>query len=1079
MKKLLLFFINIVLLYSISFSQTNAKLFRYPDVSDKQITFVYGGDIWVVAKTGGVANKLSSPAGEEYLPKFSPDGKKIAFSGNYDGNTDIYVIPVEGGIPERITYYGGTDRMLDWYPDGEKILFASSRYSERSRYNKLFSIDVKGGLAKPLPMPYGEFGSVSGNGNEVVYTKRTRLFRTWKRYRGGTAPDIIWFNVKDGSSKKLTDNDANNELPMFHGDKVYFLSDNNTQKRYNLWMLDTKSGDSKQLTNFADYDVQFPSIGNEEIVFSAGGDLYLLNLETEKYKKVNVEVISDFNLLKPKFTKLNNYIQNVDISPDGNRVVFEARGEIFSVPAKDGVTKNLTNSSGSAERYPAWSPNGKYIAYWSDSDGEYELYLNDLTNGKVSKLTNTGEKYKYSLYWSPDSKKLVFVDIAMKIFMLDVKSRDLKKVDQGLWMFHGMLQGFSVNWSHDSRYFTYSRGLENRNRAIFIYDTQDSKLHQVTDEFYENSNPVFDPEGKYLYFTTNRTYQPVYSDYDGTFIYPNATSLALFTLRKDVKTPLFAKNDEVEVKADEQKEDKSEEKDSDDKEKADDGLVIDFEGMESRMVNLPPYAGNMGNLSAISGKVLFLRSPNSGTHNGERELKYFDLTEREEKTIISGINGYSLSADGKKLLVQKRRSFAVIDPKPSQEMSDKVSTDGLTAYVDLKQEWKQIFNDVWRLQRDMFYDENMHGVDWDEMRDRYGKLVDDAVSRYDVDYLIGELIGELSASHTYKGGGDMESTKRVRTGYLGINWGVKNSKYFIDKIIRPGEYESEVRSPFDEPGVKVKEGDYILAVNGIEMNTEVSPYSYFQGLSGKTVELTINSKPQMDGAEKVIIKTLTGERRLRHLAWIEGNRKRVEEATNGEAGYIYVRSTGWDGQNELQRQFRAQFHKKGLIVDERFNSGGQIPDRFIEMLNRKPLAFWAVRDGRTWKHPRYGHFGPKVMMINGWSGSGGDAFPDYFRKAKLGKLVGTRTWGGLIGITGAPTLIDGGYFTSPTFRMYDPDGDWFKEGHGVDPDVEVDDDPASLAKGVDAQLEAAIKEVKKELKKDSNMIPARPAKEVR
>lgn len=1083
-------------------AQVDARMLQNPDVSQTHITFVYAGDIWVVPKTGGIASKLSSPQGQESFPRFSPDGSKIAFSGNYDGNQDVYVIPSMGGIPKRVTHHGMADRVLDWTPTGDKILFASSRESGRQRYRQFYTASIQGGMAEKLPVPYGEFACYSPDGKKVAFTPATRSFRTWKRYRGGTAQDITIFNLSDYSTEKITNNNANDELPMWHKNKIYFLSDQGKNQRFNIWSYDLTSKKTKQITRFKDYDIHFPAIGPTDIVFEAGGKLYLMSLANEKYKEVKINVITDQMGLNPRVEQVSNLVYGAWISPDAKRVVVEARGELFSVPAEHGYVKNLTNSSGIAERYPTWSPNGKYIAYWSDRSGEYELTVKDMENpSSERKLTAYGKGFRYRPYWSPDSKQLAFIDQSMTLRVYNMETNTTKKVTQNkIWMNHFNLQNFRVSWSSDSRWLAYPMQSSNSHSAIFIYDTENNAEHQATSGYYSDANPSFDPEGKYLYFTTNRTFRPVYSDMDNSWVYPNSTGIAALCLRKDVPSPLAPRNDEVTIKEEKKEESKKEEKKEGQKKeekaegkkeggkpaKADKtkkdkkkAVKIDFDDMERRVIILPAAPGNYNNVTAVKGKVIYQRFANSGSGDRKSPIMYFDLKSREEKTMVANANAYLVSADGKKALVAYQRNMAIVNIAPNQKMNKKLRLNEMEMTLDPKAEWKQIFNDAWRFERDFFYDPNMHGVDWDEMKIRYGKLIDASVTRSDVNFVLGELIGELNASHTYNGGGDTERAKRRSVGYLGINWTKENGKYKIGKIIKGAPWDAEVRSPLDMPGVDVKEGDYILAINGVTLDVNKDPAAALEGLAGKTVELKINRHTHPDSARTVIVKTLRSETRLRHLAWIEANRKRVEEATNGKVGYVYVRSTGIDGQNELVRQFMAQVDKEGMIIDERFNSGGQIPDRFIELLNRPALAFWAVRDGKHWQWPPIANFGPKVMLINYASGSGGDAFPDYFRKAGLGPLIGTRTWGGLIGISGAPALIDGGGVTVPTFRMYDPDGTWFKEGHGVDPDIEVPEDYTQLAKGVDPQLERGIQEVMKRLGKPAQASLKKPSAENR
>lgn len=1067
----------------ITSAQVNAKMFQYPDVSQTHITFTYAGDVWIVSKEGGTANKLTSAKGTELLARFSPDGKQVAFSGNYNGNVDVYVMPSLGGLPKRITHHGMMDRLIDWYPDGNNLLFASSRESGKQRFNQFYKVSKSGGLPEKLPLPYGEFGVISPDGNRIAYTPISAAFRTWKRYRGGMAADIFIFDLNNRASENITNNVAGDEIPMWSGNKIYFLSDRGENKRNNIWCYDLSTKQTKQVTNFDKFDIRFPSTGNNEIVFEAGGLLYLLDLSTEKYREVNINVVTDESTLLTRNENVEKLIQNFSLSYNGKRTLFEARGEIFSVPTENGPVLNLTQSSGVAERFPAYSPNGKYAAYFSDRSGEYELTIRDLEKpSQEKKLTTLGEGYRYKLFWSPNSKSLAFIDQTMTVYIYDMDKDKTTKVDQQLWLYEGGLQNFSVSWSSDSRYIAYTKDLESSSTAIAIFDTKEQKINQVTSGYYKDSNPVFDPAGKYLYFLTNRSFKPVYGDFEGTWTYPNSTQVAVANLTKDLPSPLAPKNDSSVVKKEDVKKD-DEKKDEKKNDKKDDSKIkevkIDFDGFEQRVVILPPAAGNYGNIAAVIGKVIYHRTPNSGSADKKRSVVYFDFDKLEEKTIVDDADVFQVSADEKKILVAKQNSFSVVDIAPDQKLDKKLPTNQLEMTVVPREEWKQIFTDVWRLQRDYFYDKNMHGVDWNSMKDHYGDLINNAVTRGDVNFIIGELISELNASHTYRGGGDDEIPLLRQVGYLGIDWELNNGAYKIKKIINGAIWDTEVRSPLLASGLKIKEGNYVLAVNGVLIDVTKDPWAAFEGLADKTIELTVNDKPSIDGAWNIIVKTMSDETRLRNLEWIESNRKRVDDATGGKIGYVYVPSTGIDGQDELVRQFTAQFSKEGIIIDERFNNGGQIPDRFVELLNRKPLAFWAVRDGATWQWPPVANFGPKVMLINGWSGSGGDAFPDYFRKAGIGPLIGSRTWGGLIGITGAPTLIDGGNVTVPTFRMYDPDGKWFKEGHGVDPDIEVLEDPTTLSKGVDVQLEKAIEEVMRLHKLNPPVIPKQPPYEKR
>ncbi len=1070
-------------------AQVDARLFRYADVSKTHIAFVYAGDIWIVPKDGGQASRLSSPAGEEVMPKFSPDGQTLAFSANYDGSLDVYTMPYKGGLPHRVTWRGCV--VTDWTPNGESILFTTSRESGKQRFDRLFMVNKEGGLAKPLPPAYAENGSLSPDGKQLAFTDKSRLNRTWKRYRGGMAPDIYVMNLDDYSTINITNNDASDELPMWHGNKIYYLSDNGAEERYNIWVYDTQSKETKQLTEFKDFDVHYPSIGPDDMVFEAGGELYLMNLTTGNYKVVNIELVTDQLTEMPKTEKVENYLQHAFISPEGNRVLAEARGDVFSLPAEKGYVLNLTKSSGSAERYPTLSPDGKTIAYWSDASGEYELTLNDVEKGTTKTVTKLGAGFRYNIYWSPDSKKIVFVDQTMNINLCDVATGNVKIIDKGLWMTHGPLENFKASWSSDSRFVSWDRGAENRNNMTFIYDVENNQKHQITSDFYSNYSPAFDPEGKYLYLLTNRSMSPEYSDFDNTFVYVNSTMIAAISLKKDTPSPIEPENDKDAVKddnkddqkkdenkSDKKEKDKKKENGDDDKSKTEEKKVeIDFDGLENRLVLLPIDAGNYTNLTATKGKIIYRVLP--GGQEEKTPVVYWDLKDRKQKTIIEDASDYQLSANGEKMLISTNKKLSVISVSENQKAEKFVPLQEMEITIQPKEEWKQIFTDAWRLERDYFYDKSMHGVDWNAMKEKYGKLLEQAATREDVNFIIGELIGEMNSSHTYKSGGDLERAKSRNVGYLGVDWKINNGAYQVAHILSGATWDAEVRSPLAEPGVDVQEGDYVLEVNGTTLSVQDEPAAAFQGLGGKTVELTVSKTASKTDGKKVVVKLLSSENRLRNLEWIETKRKRVEEATDGKVGYIYVPSTGIDGQDELARQFYAQWNKDGLIIDERFNNGGQIPDRFIEMLNRKVLAYWAVRDGHDWQSPTVAHFGPQVMLINGWSGSGGDAFPDFFRKSKLGPLIGSRTWGGLIGYSGLPDLIDGGSVTAPSFRMYNPDGSWFKEGHGVDPDILVPENFQELAKGVDNQLEKAIEEVKDEIQKNPAKWPQHPPYEKR
>jgi len=1062
-------------------AQVDASMFRQPDVSTTHITFVYAGDIWVVPKKGGLAHRLSSPKGEESFPRFSPDGSLIAFSGNYDGNTDVYVIPALGGNPFRVTYHPIKDRLIDWRPKGNGLLFASSRESGRQSFSQFYTVLTKGGLPEKISIAYGEFGALSPDEKFLAYTPTSSAFRTWKRYRGGLSPEIWLFDLNNKSASNLTNNDANDDFPMWHGRTLYFLSDRGPHQRQNIWKYDMNTKKISQVTRFKDYDISFPAIGASDIVFEARGRLFLLDLKTEKYREVEIDVVTDMTTIKPRLVNVVNYIQNANISPTGKRAVFEARGDLFTVPAEHGYIRNLTQNSGSAERYPSWSPDGKHIVYWSDRSGEYELWIcNADGSEKEKKLIQLGKGYRYKIHWSPDSKKIAFIDNTQTIRTYDIDKDKLTKVDSLNWLMHPDMMRFGISWSGDSSWLAYSKIIDNYQNAIFLYNVKTNKLHQATSGYYSDNNPVFDPDGNYLYYFTNRALSPVYGSLDDTWIYPNTTQIAAVSLRKDVPSPIAPRNDSEPLKEEKPNTEKPAKKNDvkkpeKPKEQKDEPLKIHLDGFESRQVILPIQAGSYSNLTAIKGQIVFHRRPRSGSTEQNSPIIAYNLDSRKEIPIVDNAGSFVISSDGKKLLVNRNRLYYIIDLKPKQKLLKELRTNELEMMVDPSAEWRQMFMDVWRKYRDFFYDPGMHGVDWEGIREKYSSLLKDAVTRWDVNFIIGQVIAELNASHTYVSGGELELAKNLNVGLLGIDWALENGAYRIARIANGAPWDSMIRSPFKLPGADVKEGDYILAVNGRPLDTGKDPWAAFQGLAGKTVALTINDKPMMEGSREIIVETLRSETHLRYLEWIENNRRRVEKASNGRIGYVYMPDTGDNGQTELIRQYYGQLQKDGFIIDERFNGGGQLANRFVELLHRPRVHYIAWRHGKEIQQPRAANPGPKVMLIDGWSGSGGDALPFTFQDQGMGLVIGRRTYGALIGPAVGHRLIDNGFYTVPEGRIYSNNGVWFAEGHGVTPDIEVIDHPSQLAKGVDPQLERAISEVLRLLKENPPKIITKPA----
>lgn len=1083
MKRSLLF-IALLATTGLLSAQISAKLMRYFDVSQDQITFVYGGDLWVVPKTGGTAIQVTHSPGEESYPHFSPDGKTIAYTAAYNGNLDVYTIPVTGGVPQRITYQAHADRMVSWHPNGEQLLFASRRELGQRSSRQFFLVDKDGGFPQRLPLPYGELASYSPDGNKLAYITKITENYPFKRYRGGLTSDILIYDTQTQKVTNVTNNTANDGQPAWTKNKLYFLSDQAADMRLNIWSHDPVSGENKQITRFKDFDISRMSAGPNDLIFEVGGTLYLMDLATEKYAPVNINVVSDLSVEMARAVDVSDRISGMTAAPGGKRVVFEARGELFDVPAKEGFTINLTQSSGAFDQNPAWSPDGKSIAYWSDRSGEYEIYIQAANSDATPrKLTSRGKGLGYTLNWSPDSKHIAFVDETNTIFLVDAASGATQRVARYEWNIgHGGRNGYTLSWSQNSEWLAFHLGQDNGNDAIFCYNTRTKALQQVTSGYYNDFDPVFSVDGKYLFFLTNRSLTPAYSDMgDGTWVYPNATQVAAISLTKDAPSLLAARNDEVEVEEDkeEKKEGDEEEKEGEDEkeEEKDDSIAIDFEDMESRLVILPPDAGNIGGLMPFKGKLVYVRIPNTGSGDRNVKLVVYDLKEREEKPVIENINGARVSADGKSILVSSRGKYGIIKPAPGQKLEEPVPTDGLVMNLVPKEEWRQIFNDTWRRHRDFFYDPNMHGLDWEKLRDRYGALIEDARTRWDVSAIQSNLAAELSAGHTYTFGGDNERVRPSNTGYLGIDWELKDGTYRIARIVRPAAWDTEVRSPLDRPGVDIKAGDEILSVNGRKLSADQAPYAAFEGLAGETVSLKVRRGGETTA--HVISCLNTGEEtRLRHLEWIEQNRQMVDRLSDGKLGYVYMSNTAGQGQLELVRMYYGQLAKEGFIIDERFNGGGQLADRFLELLQRPVVYNLHWRHGKDHTHPIKTNTGPVGMLINGWAGSGGDGLPWAFQELEAGPIVGERTLGILVGPATGHRLIDGGGITVPGARLYDNDGHWFWEGEGVSPDIKVWDDPNLLMQGRDPQMERVVEEVLKLLETNPPMrTPAPPAED--
>ena len=1082
MKRLLILLMATILLPGMTAaSQDEARLMHFPDIHKDLVVFAYAGDLWTVSAEGGTARRLTSHPGMERYPKFSPCGKWIAFTGEYDGNSDIFVIPAQGGEPRRVTWHPGVDQLLDWYPDGKSLLFRSRRTSFWNRFNRLFRIPVEGGFARPLPLPTGELSSLNDDATRIAYNRMGREFRTWKRYRGGMTPSIWIYDFAANNIEAITKRDANDMFPMWRGNRIFYVSDRTPDKVMNLFVYDTEKKDHRQLTHYADYDVQWPESGPGSIIYEQGGRLHVWNIESESSRVLRVKVPGENLLTRPHIAKVADYIHAAGISPSGVRALFSARGDIFTVPAEKGDPRNLTRTPGIRENHPAWSPDGRWVAYVSDRTGEYEVYLRPADgSGEERRVTSGSSIWYQGLSWSPDSRKLLFSDAAVNLWYVDVKSGTPVKVDHG--QFEGTSNFLQGSWSPDSRWITYDKASRNGLDSIYIYSLAEKTARRITSDMTDDSNPAFGPEGKYLFFVANREHNYSFSAYEFMHYHFNPGKIVLVTLQTQTPNPLAPESDEETIK-EEKKESPGKKAGKDKAKPKAPALVvkIDFTNLENRIIDLPVPDGNYAGIRACKGRVLFYSRPLAGSGQRGMTLHVFDMKKRKAEAIAGGLRYGVISMDGKKALVlEGRRNWSIIETKPGAKTAKgRINLAGLTMRVDPRAEWKQVYGDAWRIARDFFYDPNMHGRDWRAIKEKYGKFLSQVAHRHDLNYLIGEMIGELNSSHTYRGGGDYPEVDRVRVGLLGCDLepDEKSGRYRIARIFPGQNWDPARRGPLAQPGMNVKAGDYLLEVDGMELRYPENPYAAFENTVGKAVSIRVNSAPVMEGSRTILVTPVGDELMLRYRDWVNRNRHKVAKATNGRVGYVHLPATAAPGVEGFSRDFYPQIRKDGLIIDVRYNSGGHIPDIYMSRLDRKLLGLWATRYTDGFVSPHAAHYGPKVCITNGYAGSGGDAFPFFFRLSGLGKLIGTRTWGGLIGISGTPPLMDNGGVAIADFSFYNPDGEWDVENKGVSPDIEVDDRPDLMIKGNDPSLERAIREIMMELKKlEKPILPPRPAK---
>lgn len=1044
-----------------------ARLLRFPATNGKEIVFSYAGDLYKVPAAGGEAQRLTSHVGYEMFPRFSPDGKTIAFTGQYDGNTEVYTMPATGGEPLRVTYTATNSRddlgdrmgpnniVMTWTPDGQRIVYRN-RISDGFS-GKLFTVDKEGGLSEAIPLPEGGFCSYSPDGKQLAYNRVMREFRTWKYYKGGMADDIWVYNPNSKTVENITNNVAQDIFPMWIGDEIFFLSDRD--RIMNIFVYNTKTKQTAKVTDFTEYDVKFPSASGNTIVFENGGYIYKMDAATWKAGKVNITLASDNIYARTDLKDGANYVTAASLSPDGARMVVTSRGEVFNLPVEKGVTKNITRSPGAHDRDAQWSPDGTQIVYISDATGETELYLQNAAGGEPMQLTHKNDTYIRGFKWSPDSKKIVYMDRKNRVNLLDVASGKVSLLLQDPMGVPG-----GVTFSPDSEWLTYTRMGKNEINVVYVYNIAEKKEYPVTDKWYNSSSPVFSADGKYLIFSSARDFNPTYGSLEWNHVYNNMYGVYIALLSKDTSSPFMQKD--AEVAASNATPKSGDKKPADKKEVADTSLVkFDPDGITDRIVRLPLSPSYYGNFYSDGNKVYYW---------GRGGTKMYDLASQKEESIADGAS-MDVTYDGKKALFFKGRQIYVTNlPSGKTELTTPVNLSNMKITVDYPKEWAQIFDEAWRAYRDGFYQESMHGVDWKAIKEKYAVLLPYVKTRLDLNYIIGEMIGELNCGHAYVNPGETEQPKRINTGLLGAEITRDKSGFFrLEKIFPGASWSKELRSPLTEPGVDVKAGEYIVAIDGVPTNTVKDMYSLLVGKAEIPTEISLNAKPQLSGARKVVISPLANEYPLIHYNWVQDNIKKVDQASNGRIGYIYIPDMGPEGLNEFARYFYPQLDKEGLIIDDRANGGGNVSPMILERLSREP---YRLTMGRGTSHvgtvPDAVQVGPKVCLINKYSASDGDLFPWGFRALGLGKLIGTRTWGGIVGISGSLPYMDGTDIRVPFFTSYDPKtGQWIIENHGVDPDILIDNDPVKEWNGEDQQLNRAIEEVMKQLQDRKPLAP--------
>ncbi|HMB53012.1 MAG TPA: PDZ domain-containing protein [Thermoanaerobaculia bacterium] len=1033
-------------------------LLHHPTIHGDSVIFNQGGDLWRSPVAGGPAVRLTVDDGEESHPYFSPDGSLVAFRAEIDGDGDVYVMNADGGDVRRVTWHPGNDVPVGWHPVNGKILFASGRQGWPP-VPRLYQVAADGSGLEALPLHEAAWGSFSPDGAQIAYNRGAREFRTWKRYRGGWAQEVYVYDFATATDRKLTDFTGTDRQPMWVGDAIYFGSDRD--RRVNLHRLDSESGEVTQVTFHDDYDVQHPSTDGRRIVYELGGTLQVLDTAAgtgAEPRRIAVEMRIDDPEARPFVADVSGEVQSYAVSPSGARALVVARGEVFSVPREHGPTRDLSRTSGARERGAAWSPDGKWVAWLSDADGEYQIYRAEPGGGgEAEKLTTLAPGYRHTLRWSPDGSKIAFADHTLRLLVLDVESREVTEVDRAehepmdVSLDDKPIDDFQ--WSPDGRWLAYSKLDDDLVSGLWIWSADDGTVHAASEGLYNDFGPTWSGDGEHLLFVSNRRFDPTFGDLDWQMVYKRVAGIYALTLSRDGERLLPLRSDEEVV--DEEEGEEAE---------AGDGEVrveIDFEGLAGRVEALPVEPGNYRHLTAADGRLLFLDSDDGDYNRFEirqlppRRLESFSFDSREVETLAEAVEGYATSADGQHVVYSDGRNLSL--QKLGGGEAAKLDLSGLRFQLDPRQEWRQIYREAWRMERDFYYDPAMHGLDWDEVGERYERLLPYASNRADVRFLVGEMIGELNTSHTYVFGGDeRRQGERVGVGLLGADWTADAGRYRVEHVLTTSDWSREIYAPLAAPGVGVEAGDYLLAVDGEQVTADRNLHSYLVDKAGRQVTLTVADDASGGGSRDVRVVPLGGDFMLRYHDWVEGNRRHVEEASGGRIGYVHLPDTYMFSALEFPKLFYAQTRKEGLVVDGRFNGGGLDPDVFLERLARRPLNYWTRRYSHDYYNPLAATRAHMVMLANRQAGSGGDMLPAQFRQLGLGPIVGTRTWGGLVGVSMFLELIDGGGLTAPDYRIYDEGGRWIIEGHGVDPDVTVDLDPAEMERGYDRQLETGL-----------------------